>query len=156
MIFSSGLGTFHARTLVQYSSSGNDTLKYKRFDIHRCALYRRRFVSFVEVACRIYPREHAYEDIYDALRQIVLGLPCRTSFNDCLAQPCEGSFIHSLSKPERPDKAVGCLLKLLRCPLLTLTRHGYGTKSIALAGTLPLISTSSDFIAYPRPFESRR
>src|SRR5579872_1500522 len=38
MIFSSGLGTFHTRTLVQYSLSGNDTLKYKGFDIHRCAL----------------------------------------------------------------------------------------------------------------------
>jgi hypothetical protein len=80
-----------------HSSSGNDTLKYKGFDIHRCALYCRRFVPIVEVACRIYPGEHAYEDIHDALRQIVLGLPGQTNFNDRLAQPCEGSFIHSLS-----------------------------------------------------------
>ena len=92
----SDLETSRARALFQYSSSGNDMLKYKGFDTHRCTLYCRSFMPFVEVACRIYPGEHAYEDIHDSLRQIVLGLPCRTSFNDCLAQPCEGSFIHSL------------------------------------------------------------
>jgi hypothetical protein len=61
-----------------------------------------------------------------------------------------------MSYPECADEVVGCLLKLLRRPLLALTRHLYGTKSIALAWTLPLISTSSDFIAYTRPFRSRR
>ena len=72
-------------------------LKYKGFDIHRGALYCRCFATFIEVACRIDPREHAYKYIHHALRQIILGLPCRTGFNDCLAQPCEGSFIHPFS-----------------------------------------------------------
>ena len=130
--------------------------EYKSFNIHRGALYCHSFVPFVEVAGGIDPREHAYECIHQALRQIILAHPCRTGFDDCLAQPCEGSFIHTSSQPERSDEVVGGLLEPLRRPLLTLTRHGYGTKSTALAGTFPSINTSSDFRAYPRPFQSRR
>lgn len=131
-------------------------LEYQGFDIHGSLLDRHRIITFIKVACRIDPRKQANQDIHRGFRKVIFRLPRISQPDNRFPQSREGNLINPSREAQTGNKTVGRNLQLSLSSFLIFISHSHGIKSRASAGMPPLIKTSSDLIAYPRPLASSR